>query len=170
MGMEMKMAPMKQLMAGIMILGAFALAACSENETATEDGARQPFSSAPLVNPNEVTEAQLAAIKGLAEADVAAIVNGRPFASMSDLNAAISDGKEPRVLRAIYNVMFIKVGLNTGSEDDYKLIPSTLSPRHLAHEFEEYRPYNSIDDFAREMKKYVSAAEVENLKRYVTLD
>jgi len=164
------MAPLKQLMAGLMIFGTFALAACSENETTSEDGTSQPFSSAPLLNPNEATEAQLAAIGSLTEADVAAIINGRPFTSMSALHAAISEGKEPRVIRGLYNEMFIKVGLNTGSEEDYKLIPSTLSPRHLAHEFEEYRPYSSIDDFAREMKKYVSTAEVENLKRYVTLD
>lgn len=164
------MASMKQLLASIMILGAFALSACSESESATDEGAQKPFASSPLINPNDATEAQLAAIKGLTDADVTAIISGRPFASMTALHAAISNGKEPRALRGLYNVMFIKVGLNNGSEDDYKLIPSTLSPRHLAHEFEEYRPYNSIDDFAREMKKYVSAAEVENLKRYVTLD
>lgn len=164
------MITMKQLLASIMILSGFALTACSENETATHDGAQQAFASAPLINPNDATEAQLAAIKGLSEADVATIVSGRPFASMSDFHAAISDGKEPEAIKGLYNVLFIKVGLNTGSEDDYKLIPSTLSPSHLAHEFEEYRPYDSLDDFAREMKKYVSAAEVENLKRYVTLD
>lgn len=164
------MAFSKKLLVSIMILGAFVLSACSENETNTDAGASQPFLSAPLINPNDASEAQLAMIKGLTDADVAAIVNGRPFSSMSALHAAISEGKEPRVLRGLYNVMFIKVGLNTGSEDDYKLIPSTLSPSHLAHEFDEYRPYDSMDDFAREMKKYVSDAEVENLKRYVTLD
>lgn len=164
------MAFTKKLLAIVMVLGALALSACSDNESTTNESATQPFTSAPLINPNDATEAQLAIINGLTGADVSAILSGRPFTSMTALHAVISDGKEPRVLRGLYNVMFIKVGLNTGSEDDYKLIPSTLSPRHLAHEFDEYRPYASMDDFAREMKKYVSAAEVENLKRYVTLD
>lgn len=166
------MAPMKQLMIGVFMLGGFTLTACSENEsesTSAEETVHM-FSSAPLINPNEATEAQLAAIAGLSETDVATIVGGRPFASMSALHAVIGDGKNSAAVKALYSIMFIKVGLNTGSEDDYKLIPSSLSPRHLAHEFDEYRPYASLDDFAREMSKYVSDAEVENLKRYVTLD
>ncbi len=163
------MAPMKQLMIGIAMLGGFALTACSESETAPADEAVQTFATAPLIDPNSATEAALA-LTGLSGADVAAIVSGRPFASMSALHAVIGEGKDPATIKALYSVLFIKVGLNTGSEDDYKLIPSSLTPRHLAHEFDEYRPYASLDDFAREMSKYVSAAEVENLKRYVTLD
>ena len=59
---------------------------------------------------------------------------------------------------------------NSGAEDDFKLIPSTMSPGKLAHEFEEYRPYDSISQFRREMAKYVSEDEVTYLTRYVTLD
>ena len=164
------MAPMKQLLIGIIMLGGFTVTGCSESETAPADEAEQSYSTAPLINPNDATEATLASVEGLSDADVAAILVGRPFASMSSLHAVISAGKDPAAIKALYSVLFIKVGLNTGSEDDYKLIPSTLSPRHLAHEFDEYRPYESLDDFAREMSKYVSAAEVENLKRYVTLE
>jgi hypothetical protein len=68
------------------------------------------------------------------------------------------------------DALFVKVGLNTGAEEDYKLIPSTMSPGKLAHEFEEYRPYESMDQFRREMAKYVSEEEVAYLVRYVTLD
>lgn len=169
-GVEIPMAFTKKLLTSILVLSTFALTACSDNEPAQEEAAAQTFITAPLINPNDASEVQLAAISGLSQADVATIVSGRPFAAMSDLHAAISDGKDPQALKALYTIVFIKVGLNTGSEDDYKLIPSSLSPSHLAHEFDEYRPYASMDDFAREMKKYVSAAEVENLKRYVTLD
>ena len=168
--MEIKMATMKQVLIGVMMIGGLTLSACSENETATVDNAEQTYLTAPLINPNEASAAQLASVDGLNDTDVAAILAGRPFSSMSSLHAIISNGKEASELKDLYGRLFIKVGLNTGAEEDYKLIPSTLSPRHLAHEFDEYRPYNSLDDFVREMKKYVSDAEVENLKRYVTLD
>jgi len=163
------MAPMKQLMIGFALVGAMTVTACSESESTPAEEAALTFVTAPLVDPNSAPEAALAA-SGLSGSDVAAIVSGRPFVSMSALHAVIGEGKDPEAIKALYSVVFIKVGLNTGSEDDYKLIPSSLTPRHLAHEFDEYRPYASMDDFAREMSKYVSAAEVENLKRYVTLD
>jgi hypothetical protein len=66
--------------------------------------------------------------------------------------------------------MFVKVDLNSGSNADYRLIPTTMSPGRLAHEFEEYRPYTSIEQFNREMSKYVSAEEVAFLSRYVTIN
>ncbi len=168
--METLMTTIKQLLVSVLMISGFALSACSESETVPVDDADQTFSAAPLINPNDATATQLAGVEGLSDTDVAAILAGRPFAAMSTLHAIIGAGKDDSEITALYGQLFIKVGLNTGSEEDYKLIPSTLSPRHLAHEFEEYRPYSSLDDFAREMKKYVSDAEVENLKRYVTLD
>jgi hypothetical protein len=39
----------------------------------------------------------------------------------------------------------------------------------MHHEFEEYRPYTSIERFRREIGKYVDSAEVARLERYVTI-
>jgi radical SAM superfamily enzyme with C-terminal helix-hairpin-helix motif len=125
---------------------------------------------APLVDPNTASEAELNAVPGLADTAVAAIMAGRPFATPTALHAAISDGLSEDDQQSIYRALFIKVGLNSGAEEGYKLIPSTMSPRKLAHEFEEYRPYESMDQFRREMAKYVSDEEVAYLSRYVTLD
>jgi hypothetical protein len=128
------------------------------------------FPTAPLVNPNTATQEELSAVTGLTEASVATIIAQRPFATPTELHAAIGSGLSADAQQSIYGALFIKVGLNTGAEDDYKLIPSTMSPRKLAHEFEEYRPYESLDQFRREMAKYVSDEEVAYLTRYVTLD
>ena len=40
----------------------------------------------------------------------------------------------------------------------------------MAHEFEEYRPYTDLDQFRREIGKYVDEGEVARLERYVTLN
>ncbi len=37
----------------------------------------------------------------------------------------------------------------------------------MLHEFEEYRPYEAMSKFRREIGKYVDANEVERLARYV---
>jgi len=39
----------------------------------------------------------------------------------------------------------------------------------MQHEFEEYRPYKSMDQFRREIGKYVDKAEVARLEQYVTI-
>jgi hypothetical protein len=39
----------------------------------------------------------------------------------------------------------------------------------MAHEFEEYRPYKNIEQFRKEIGKYVDQAEVARFERYVTL-
>ena len=39
----------------------------------------------------------------------------------------------------------------------------------MAHEFEEYRPYVDMDQFRREIGKYVDEDEVARLERYVAI-
>lgn len=143
-----------------------AIAACS----AAESSSPMAFPTTPLLDPNSATEAQLLKAPGLTAQLVAKIIAGRPYATPSALHAAIGADLNENSQQLVYGSLFIKVGLNTGAGDDYKLIPSTMSPRKLAHEFDEYRPYESIEQFRREMAKYVSDEEVDYLARYVTLE
>jgi hypothetical protein len=39
----------------------------------------------------------------------------------------------------------------------------------MAHEFEEYRPWTSVEQFRREIGKYVDKAEVARLEQYVSI-
>jgi DNA uptake protein ComE-like DNA-binding protein len=128
------------------------------------------FNTAPLINPNTATKEQLAAIPGMTEARVKAIMARRPFATPTALHAAIANGMSAEEQFGVYSAMFVKVNLNRASTADFELVPSTMSPRRLAREFEEYRPYKSMSDFRREMRKYVSDKEVAFLERFVTID
>ena len=60
------------------------------------------------------------------------------------------------------------IDLNSATESEILLIPGMTS--RMAHEFEEYRPYTSIEQFRREIGKYVDDDEVARLEQYVTLD
>ena len=51
-----------------------------------------------------------------------------------------------------------RVNLNTASEEVLKGLPD-MTPK-MVHEFEEYRPYKSIQQFRKEIGKYVSAEQV----------
>jgi DNA uptake protein ComE-like DNA-binding protein len=63
--------------------------------------------------------------------------------------------------------VFVPLNLNTASDSDLLTIPG-LGPRML-REFKEYRPYKDIEQFRREIGKYVNKGEVARLERYVTL-
>lgn len=58
-----------------------------------------------------------------------------------------------------------KLNLNTATDDEFKAIPNVGD--EMAHEFEEYRPYVSIEQFRREIGKYVDADQVTAYEEYV---
>lgn len=60
-----------------------------------------------------------------------------------------------------------RININTATDAEILAIPG-MGPRMLA-EFKEYRPYTSIEQFRREIGKYVDKAEVARLERYITI-
>jgi DNA uptake protein ComE-like DNA-binding protein len=124
----------------------------------------QVGTSMGVLDANSATEAELRAAN-VDAAIVAKIVAGRPFASASALDAALAPGLGEPQRKELYARTFVTINLNTASRAEILLIPG-LSER-MAHEFEEYRPYTSLDQFRREIGKYVPAAEVARLEQYV---
>lgn len=59
-----------------------------------------------------------------------------------------------------------KVNLNTASPDDFLTAVPGLGNR-MVREFMEYRPYVSIQQFRREIGKYVDDAQVSEYEKYV---
>lgn len=58
-----------------------------------------------------------------------------------------------------------KLNLNTATESDLLAIPGMT--KRIVHEFQEYRPYQSIQQFRREMAKYVSGPVIADYEKYV---
>lgn len=121
-----------------------------------------------LLDANTASSEELSAVSGLDDSAVATILDGRPYATIGDLDAALSASMSEEELEALYGGLFVPINLNTASRDNILLIPGV--GRRMAHEFEEYRPYSSMEQFRREMAKYVDDDEVARLEMYVTLD
>jgi DNA uptake protein ComE-like DNA-binding protein len=64
--------------------------------------------------------------------------------------------------------VFVPIDLNTATDADILSIPG-LGQRML-REFKEYRPYKAMQQFRREIGKYVDDKEVARLERYVTIN
>ncbi|QYJ06838.1 helix-hairpin-helix domain-containing protein [Qipengyuania flava] len=153
------------------------LAACSggaeeateTTEAAADAGAEteEATAEAGVLDASTATAEQLAAVEGVSEELAAAIVAGQPYASVTDLNAKLLETLGAEDAAAVLVNVFVPVNLNTATKDELKLIPGMTEK--MEHEFEEYRPYEDMSEFDREIGKYVDEAEVARFKNYVTL-
>lgn len=128
----------------------------------------QQAAAVVLVNPNVAAEADLAKLPHMNATIAKLLVARRPFANMIAVDMVLTGQKLTRPqLTELYGRMFIPIKLNTASDEEILLIPN-LGPRML-REFKEYRPYKAIEQFRREIGKYVNKEELARLERYVTV-
>ena len=57
------------------------------------------------------------------------------------------------------------LNLNTATSEEFATVPGVGD--RMVHEFEEYRPYTSIEEFRREIGKYVDEDQVAAYEPYV---
>jgi len=91
----------------------------------------------------------------------------RPYKALAQFHREIDKYVDDAELARLEQYVFVPIDLNTASDADILTIPGS-GPRML-HEFKEYRPYKSMEQFRREMRKYWDAKEVARLERYVTI-
>ena len=119
-----------------------------------------------IVDPNVASEADLAKLPHINASISKALVNRRPFLSMTALDGFLrAQGLTRAQLTDVYDRMFVQINLNTATNEEIQLIPR-MGPRML-HEFLEYRPYKSLAVFHREIDKYVDDSELARLEQYV---
>ena len=119
-----------------------------------------------LIEPNTATEQQLLTVPNLNATIVKALIERRPFLTMKELDTFLTSQSLTRAqLAQVYAKMFLHINLNTATAEEIQMIPGAGT--RMAHEFEEYRPWRSFDQFRREIGKYVNATEVARLEQYV---
>ena len=166
---------MRKLFTAAALAGtALTLAACSgaEDETLDNTETAAPAedtapATAAVMDASTVTAEQLAGMAGVTPELAEAIIAGQPYESASAFNDVLMANLTEEEAATVRETLFVPVNLNTASEADIKLIPG-MTPK-MEHEFMEYRPYADMDEFDREIGKYVDEAEVARFRQYVTL-
>lgn len=118
-----------------------------------------------VLEANTAAEAEMAALPHMTPALASALVAARPFLSTAEFDAFLASRLSQEQRRELYVRLFIHINLNTATREEILLVPG-IGPRML-REFLEYRPYRGIEQFRREMGKYVDATEVARLEQYV---
>jgi len=92
----------------------------------------------------------------------------RPYKTIAQFRKEIGKYVDQKEVARLEQYVFVPIALNSASDDDILTIPG-LGKRML-REFKEYRPYKNIEQFRKEIGKYVDKKEVARLEKYVTLN
>ena len=113
-----------------------------------------------VLNINLANESDLVSL-GLSSDLVNDILANQPFLNFSNFILLLDGNKNEELFRKV----FLPLNLNTANESDFHMIPGV--GKKMAHEFVEYRPYSSIEEFKREIGKYADDSEVFRYLNYV---
>ena len=120
------------------------------------------------INLNTASDAEILLIPGLGNRMLGEFKEYRPYKALAQFRREIGKYVDDKELARLEQYVFVPINLNTASDADILTIPG-MGQRMLG-EFKEYRPYKAIQQFRREIGKYVDDKEVARLERYVTLN
>jgi DNA uptake protein ComE-like DNA-binding protein len=120
------------------------------------------------INLNTATDADILLIPGLGNRILGEFKEYRPYRALAQFRREIGKYVDDKELARLEQYVFVPINLNTASDADILSIPG-MGQRMLG-EFKEYRPYKAIQQFRREIGKYVDDKEVARLERYVTIN
>jgi DNA uptake protein ComE-like DNA-binding protein len=131
----------------------------------TTPAAAQVGKSLGVVDANTAPEKDLLTMPHMTPAIVKGLLEKRPFASITDLNAYLLSQKlTQEQVNEFYGKAFVHINLNTATAQEILLVPG--AGKRMAHEFEEYRPWKSYAQFDKEIGKYVGAEKTAQLAQY----
>jgi DNA uptake protein ComE-like DNA-binding protein len=119
------------------------------------------------VDLNSASREEIALIPGMGPRMIREFLEYRPYKDMAVFRREIGKYVSTEEVARLEQYTFVPMDINTASDEDLMSIPG-LGPRML-REFKEYRPYRSVEQFRREIGKYVDAKEVARLERYITI-
>ena len=118
-----------------------------------------------VMDANTAPEKDLLTMPHMTPAIVKGLLEKRPFASITDLNAYLLSQKlTQEQANEFYGKAFVHINLNTATPQEILLVPG--AGKRMVHEFEEYRPWKTHAQFDKEIGKYVGAEQTAQLAQY----
>jgi DNA uptake protein ComE-like DNA-binding protein len=119
------------------------------------------------INLNASSREEIMLIPGAASKHVHEFQEYAPYRALPVFRREMRKYWDDAEVARLEAYVFVPLDLNTASDADIMTIPGMTSK--MLHEFKEYRPYDAVARYRREMAKYVDAKEVDRLSRYVTI-
>jgi DNA uptake protein ComE-like DNA-binding protein len=119
------------------------------------------------INLNTATSEEILLIPGSGPRVVREFQEYRPYSALAVFHREMRKYWDEAEVSRLEQYVFVPINLNTATDAEILSIPG--SGNRVLREFKEYRPYTSMAQFEREMRKYWDAKEVARLQRYVSL-
>jgi DNA uptake protein ComE-like DNA-binding protein len=119
------------------------------------------------LNLNKASREEILLVPGVGPRIAHEFEEYRPYRSMAQFRKEIGKYVDEKEVARLEQYVFVPINLNTASDEDILTIPGM--GKRMLHEFKEYRPYKTIEQFRKEIGKYVDQKEVARLERYVTI-
>jgi len=120
------------------------------------------------INLNTASQEEILMIPGVGNRMLREFREYRPYKTMAQFRKEIGKYVDVKEVARLEQYVFVPVSLNGASDEDILSIPG--AGKRMLREFKEYRPYTTIEQFRKEIGKYVDKKEVARLERYVTLN
>lgn len=120
------------------------------------------------INLNTATREEILLVPGVGKRMAHEFEEYRPYRGMAQFRREIGKYVDEKEVARLEQFVFVPINLNTASDEDILSIPGV--GKRMLHEFKEYRPYKNIEQFRREIGKYVDKKEIARLERYVALE
>jgi DNA uptake protein ComE-like DNA-binding protein len=120
------------------------------------------------INLNTASREEILLIPGVGDRMLREFLEYRPYKALSQFQREIGKYVDDKELARLEQYVFVPVDLNSASDAEILSIPGV--GQRMLREFKEYRPYKNIEQFRREIGKYVDKTELVRLERYVTVN
>jgi DNA uptake protein ComE-like DNA-binding protein len=119
------------------------------------------------LNLNTASREEILLVPGVGARMLREFLEYRPYAALAQFHREIGKYVDDQELARLEQYVYVPIDLNTASDEEILTIPGVGN--RMLREFKEYRPWRSLEQFRREIGKYVSNDEVARLERYVTI-
>jgi DNA uptake protein ComE-like DNA-binding protein len=120
------------------------------------------------INLNTASDAEIQMIPNAGARMLREFKEYRPYVALAQFEREIGKYVDDTELARLEQYVFVPIDLNTASDEAILSIPGVGA--RMLREFKEYRPYQALAQFRREMGKYVDDDEVARLERYVAIN
>ena len=119
------------------------------------------------INLNTASNQEMLLVPGVGDRMAHEFEEYRPYTAIAQWQREMGKYVDDAEVARMQQYVFVPIDLNTATKEEILAIPGV--GERMAHEFEEYRPYSSMEQFRREIGKYVDDGEVARLERYVEI-
>lgn len=119
------------------------------------------------INLNSASREEILLVPGVGNRMLREFQEYRPYKALAVFQREMGKYVDAAEVARLSGYVFVPIDPNTATDEEIRTIPGVGN--RMVREFKEYRPWKTVEQFRREIGKYVDAKEVARLERYLVI-